>query len=137
MLSGDNERPSDVYGMKVIFLRIKTNGKTYQGVFIELISLPLHLKPDIESLTHMNTFPPFLLFNKLYKTKKNVILFREIGRVKIFSSPTRPRKSNVYENTYKNSLANLLVQTYVFSFQTIKDSALCFLTKKSSVRVAF
>ena len=85
----------------------------------------------------MNTFPLFLLFNKLYKTKKNVILFPEIGQVKIFSSPTRPRKSNVYENTYKNPVANLLVQIYVFSFQTIKDSALWFLTKKSAVRVAF
>ena len=49
----------------------------------------------------MNTFPLFLLFNKLYKTKKKVILFPEIGWVKIFSSPTRPHKSNVYENTYK------------------------------------
>ena len=63
-------KTSDVYGMKDIFLRIKTNEKTYQGAFIELISLPLHLKPDRESLTHMNTFPLFLLFNKIYKTKK-------------------------------------------------------------------
>ena len=31
---------------------------------------------------------------------KKVVLFPEIGRAKIFLSPTRPHKSNVYENIY-------------------------------------
>ena len=31
---------------------------------------------------------------------KKVVLFPEIGRVNFFLSPTRPHKSNVYENIY-------------------------------------
>ena len=31
---------------------------------------------------------------------KKVVLFPEIGRVNFFFSPTRPHKSNVYENIY-------------------------------------
>ena len=31
---------------------------------------------------------------------KKVVLFLEIGWVKMFLSPTRPHKSNVYENIY-------------------------------------
>ena len=38
----------------------------------------------------------FLLIN----AKKKVVLFQEIGRVNIFLSPTRPYKSNLYENIY-------------------------------------
>ena len=32
--------------------------------------------------------------------QKKVVLFPEIGQVKICFSPTRPHKSNVYENIY-------------------------------------
>ena len=31
---------------------------------------------------------------------KKVVLFPKIGRVNFFLSPTRPHKSNVYENIY-------------------------------------
>ena len=37
---------------------------------------------------------------KLWLRPKKVVLFSEIGRVKIFLSPTCPHKSNVYENIY-------------------------------------
>ena len=68
--------------------------------------------------------------------------------IKIFFSPTRPHKSKVYEKicfrfkkthiqTKKFPLANLFVRIYVFSLQKIKDRALCFSTKKSTVRVVF
>ena len=81
------------------------------------------------------------------KAKKSN-LFPEIGQVKSFLSPTRPHKSNVYENIYflfqkphpqtkRFPLANLFVRIYVFSLQTIKDRVLCFSTKKSAVRVVF
>ena len=77
--------------------------------------------------------------------KKNLVLFPEIDRVDIFLSPTRPHKSNVYENIYflfqkktnKFPPVNLCVQIYVFFLQKIKDRALCFWTKKSAVRVLF
>ena len=75
--------------------------------------------------------------------EKEVVLFL----VKKFLSPARPHKSNVYENiffisikptqTKKFPLANLLERIYVFSLQKIKDGALCFSTKKSTVRVVF
>ena len=38
--------------------------------------------------------------NSLTIRPKKVVLFPEIGHVKIFLSPTRPHKSNVYENIY-------------------------------------
>ena len=77
---------------------------------------------------------------------KKVVLFPEIGRVKIFFPTTRPHKPNVHENiffvskkthtqTKKFSLANLFVRIYFFSLQTIKGRVLCFSTKKSAVRV--
>ena len=66
----------------------------------------------------------------------------------IFLSPTRPHKSNLYENIYflfqkahketkKFPLANLFARIYVFTIQIIKDTALCFSTMKSVVRVFF
>ena len=85
----------------------------------------------------------------IFRPKKKVDLFREIGRVKFLLSPTRPHESNVYENIYflfqkkthtqtkKLPLANLFVRIYVFSLQTITGRALCFSTKKSAVRVVF
>ena len=80
--------------------------------------------------------------------KKKVVLFPEICRVKIFLSPTLPHMSNVYENIYflfqKNTRKqkNFYQQIYSYKFtffclQIIKDRALCFLTKKSTVRVVF
>ena len=42
-----------------------------------------------------------------------------------------------HRQTKKFPVANLFVRIYVFSLQTIKDRALCFSTKKSTVRVVF
>ena len=77
-------------------------------------------------------------------------MFPEIGRVKIFLSPTRPHKSNVYENIYllflkkmqtlakKFPLENLFVRIYVFFlWNNKKGRALCFSTKKNAVSVVF
>ena len=77
-------------------------------------------------------------------------MFPEIGRVKIFLSPTRPHKSNVYENIYllflkkmqtqakKFPLENLFVRIYVFFLWINKKGrALCFSTKKNAVSVVF
>ena len=79
--------------------------------------------------------------------KKKVVLFPEICRVKIFLSPTLPHMSNVYENIYflfqkntrkqKNFPSKFIRTNYFFSYQIIKDRALCFSTKKSTVRVVF
>ena len=80
---------------------------------------------------------------------KKVVLFPEIGPVKIFLSPTRPHKWTVRENTcslFQNNthiqtekvpLPNLFFRIYVFSLQTIKGRALCVLKKKGAVRVVF
>ena len=77
-------------------------------------------------------------------------MFPEIGRVKNFLSPTRPHKSNVYENIYllflkkmqtqakKFPLENLFVRIYVFFlWNNKKGRALCFSTKKNAVSVVF
>ena len=52
------------------------------------------------------------------RPKKKIVLFPEIGRVKIFLSPTRPYKSNVYENIYfffkKNTHTNKKISTNKF-----------------------
>ena len=77
-------------------------------------------------------------------------MFPEIGRVKIFLSPTRPHKSNGYENIYllflkkmqtqakKFPLENLFVRIYVFFlWNNKKGRALCFSTKKNAVRLVF
>ena len=77
-------------------------------------------------------------------------MFPEIGRVKIFLSPTRPHKSNVYENicllflkkmqtqAKKFPLENLFVRIYVFFlWNNKKGRALCFSTKKNAVSVVF
>ena len=83
---------------------------------------------------------------KLWLRPKKVVLFPEIGRLKIFLSPTCPHMSNVNENIYfliqKNTRKQKIstskcIQIYVFSFQTIKHRALCFSTKKTVVRVVF
>ena len=59
--------------------------------------------------------------------------------MKIFLSPTRPHKSNVYEKMFfvskkhaqnKFPLANLFARIYVFSLQKIKNRTLCFSPKK-------
>ena len=41
------------------------------------------------------------LTSYMTKTKK-VVLFSEIGQVKVFLSTTRPHKSNVHENIYSS-----------------------------------
>ena len=79
---------------------------------------------------------------------KKVVLFPEIGQVKIFLSPTRPHKSNVYENIYflfqeNTHIKKISTSKFIctnlsfFSLQTIKDRGLCFSKKKSTVKVVF
>ena len=61
----------------------------------------------------------------------------------IFLSPTRPHKSNLYENIYflfqKSTQRNKKISAskFIFTIQIIKDTALCFSTMKSVVRVFF
>ena len=68
--------------------------------------------------------------------------------MKVFLSPIRPHKSNVYENIYflfkithtqikKILLANYSEEFTFFSREKIKDRVLCFSAKKSAVRVVF
>ena len=74
---------------------------------------------------------------------KKVVLFLEIGWVKMFLSPTRPHKSNVYENIYiyiflfqkntnkqKKSLANLFLRMYVFPPNNKRKGSLFFNKEK-------
>ena len=76
----------------------------------------------------------------VHQAKKKVVLFPEIGWVKIVLSPTRPRKSDVYENIYflfqknihtnkKNSTSEFVRTNLRIFLQTKKDRALCFSTK--------
>ena len=48
------------------------------------------------------------------RPEKKLVLFPEIGPVKNFLSPTRPHKSNVYENTYFFVLKKTHTQTKKF-----------------------
>ena len=77
----------------------------------------------------------------VHQAKKKVVLFPEIGWVKIVLSPTRPRKSDVYENIYflfqknihtnkKNSTSEFVRTNLRIFLQTKKDRALCFSTKE-------
>ena len=74
--------------------------------------------------------------HRITKGQEKVVLFLRIGHVKILLSPTRPHKSNVYENTYF-----LFQNFFVFIFfpvkKLIKNWTLCFSTKKKAIRVVF
>ena len=73
------------------------------------------------------------LVTSTYIKPKKVVLFPEIDRMKIFLSPTRPHKSNVYENIYfvfqKHTHTNkkIPIRKFIrtnlrfFSLQTKKD----------------
>ena len=64
-------------------------------------------------LQNSNNYNPTMLKVTLtLQAKKKVVLFPEIGRVKTFLSPTRPPKSNVYENIY------FLFQKYIHTNKT-------------------
>ena len=89
-------------------------------IFNTTVILPLFDKCSY--LSHLHTWSPV---NRLiwFTLGQKKVLFQEFGRVKIFLSPTRSHKSNVYENIYflfqknilaKFALANLFVRIYVF-----------------------
>ena len=80
---------------------------------------------------------------KYHPGQKKVVLFPVFGRVQIFLAPALLHMSNLYENifffcfkkTHKKTKEIPLARIYsyeftFFFFQTIKDRALCFSTKK-------
>ena len=86
---------------------------------------------------------------KIFRSQaKKVVLFPESGRVKVFLSPTRPHKSNMYESKYflfqkthtqtkKIILANLFVRIKVFFSSNNKRWGSLFLNKENCYQSSF